>query len=1057
MNQLSVLSNSRLTVSSLLSNHRKQLVRMCLIALIASGIMLAPRNHSAQSCDLAADCAVPAKVDIAFMLDRSGSLASRGQTWNIMVEGVLTALGDATVIPRDGTIAVCVVAFDGAASLVVPLTDINSADDASTVVSQVAALNCGSIGSQSFPCPAGQTSWVAGILSAGNNINKVRSIRPKPGAQRILYLVSDGSTSASDLDQAAQLAEQTRNAAAISGIPLVFNAFLVGVDPASAEFAGNKAALEQIVTPQSPTGSAGATTVITPGLCNLDGATFTSADCSRQSDEFAEKTRSALRPNIQNISLTITIDGDTPPGLFPSGTAVSLRQAIEVANCNGGSATIAFNTSLRGKTIRPLAPLPALTAPDIVINGCDPADQQGCSPLVTIDGGGALADGISIRSNRDVIRGVKITNFTRAGVVVAPACPSDNLGRNLIERNVLENNPTGVLVFDQKSGPRDGFNERNTISRNNISRAAPAADAPPTALIDLGGDGPTANDSDDGDSGPNTLLNFPDSLNVVSTGNNTAMITGQISGPAVAGSTIELYAITASHIVSGKIVIDGVTFLAQTTAGSCTAAGLSASCVFTATGVPVSPTGNYTATVTDPSGNTSELMFRPDGKPAAGPDASFSPTVDFGSVVLNSIAPQRNFAIVNNGSAPLQIAGCSVARCAAADRDDTARFIIGGCPSPTAQINPGETLTLTVTFATTICGAAKGCLTLVSNDLLHAPITSTLTGVVGSSLTPVVTLEANATSLIFGPVSPKGQRRSTSKLIKKATFHTFTIDNKGCNTFSLTFTSIKRVTDVAKCKISDPGANDSGLFLLTQLKSGVESLVFSQVEQFMEIGPGESLTFRVRFNPAVPPVVNKTCSAGNLTADEVLPDEVNSVINIMSTGAGVSSALSVPLTGRITKDVRLIDPTDPSQPPLVTLCRTGNDFIAQFSVYDSNQNVDRATFQFIDNRGRTVQIVDVAGLDQAVAGRSLATGQSFTFVQRFTGAVDNKKVATVQVTVFEKDGSSSSATSGTITTNCAGASSQSLEGVQSARVMLPGRAFDGQIRKPRTRPDRRSG
>src|SRR5262249_35141530 len=155
-----------------------------------------------------------------------------------------------------------------------------------------------------------------------------------------------------------------------------------------------------------------------------------------------------------------------------------------------------------------------------------------------------------IRSNRDVVRGLRIINFTRAGIAVTPSCPADNISRNLVERNVLENNPTGVLVSDQKTAPRDGFNERNTISRNNISRAAPPNDPPAPALIDLGGNGPTPNDTGDVDEGPNTLLNFPDSLSVASSGAGTVTITGQVSGPTVSGATVELFAVTASHVVS---------------------------------------------------------------------------------------------------------------------------------------------------------------------------------------------------------------------------------------------------------------------------------------------------------------------------------------------------------------------------------------------------------------------------------------------------------------------------------------------------------------------------
>ena len=916
--QIASSLSSRRMVHSLQLKPGRMAVRAFLIAFIVTGVMMEPRPERAQDCNIQAGCHTPSMVDIAFILDRSGSLGTRGQTWNLMVEGVLRSLSDTTVIPRDGSIAVCVVAFNGAANLVVPLTDINVEGDAAKVASQVQTLKCsGDIHSQIFPCPFGETSFVSGILSARNNVNQVRSASPKPGARQVLVLVSDGSTSPVDLGEATKLAEQTRTDARLSGVELVFDAIMMGVDPKSVEFPQDKAALDSIVTPLFPKFTAGTTAVVNPGACSLEGASFASDDCSRQANEFAEDTRRILRSDVPSLSLVVNLEGDTAPGAVQSKAGLSLRQAIEAANCNGGSTTIGFGASLMGKTISPIVPLPALTAPDIVIIGCD-SGQAGCVPLVTIDGGGQLADGLSIRSNHDVVRGLRVINFTHAGIVIAPACPTDNTGRNLIEKNVLENNPTGILVFDQKSAPRDGFNEGNTISQNNISRTALPSGAPPSALIDLGGDGPTPNDAGDTDTGPNTLLNFPDSLNVFSTGSGTVTITGQVSGPTTAGATIELYAITASHIAAGSVVVDGVTFLAQTTAGTCAIAVTGSSCRFTASGVSTSPTGNYTATVTDTLGNTSELMFRSDGKPAAGPDASFPPAVDFGTVNLNSSSQSKQFTVLNNGNAPLLISGCAIARCAPNDPDNTAQFTISGCPSPTTQINPGEQVTITITFATNVCGSAKSCLTLTANDLLHSPITSTLTGQVGSNLLPTVTLEGGASSLTFGPVSPKGQRRGVNKVIRKFPFHTFTIDNKGCGAFTLNFASIRRVTDVAKCNISDANADDNQLFLVTQLVSGTEVIIFGLITPALaiQIAPGETLTFRVRFNPAVPPVVNKTCPDGTLHADEVLPDEVNSVINISANGNGVSNSLTVPLVGRVTKEMRLIDPNDPSQPPV---------------------------------------------------------------------------------------------------------------------------------------------
>jgi hypothetical protein len=973
-------------------------------------------------------------------------MANRGQTWNIMIDGVLRALRNPTVIPRDGSIGVCVVAFNGAANIVVPLTDINSATDASNIAAKVDALRCtGGIHSQVFPCPLGETSFFAGLLTASNNVNQARGANPKPGARRVMLMVTDGSTQKNDLDLATQFAEQTRVDLTLTGIPIVFDAFLVGIDPQSPEFAANKAGLDQIVTPQSVNIPSGVTTVIAPGPCNLEGASSTGDDCIRQANELAEDTRHIFRSDVPSISLLVNVESDTPPGVAPSKQATSLRQAIEAANCNNGGATITFDAAVRGKTLHPAVPLPALAAPDITIDGCDP-EQADCTPLLTIDGGGQLADGITIRSNHDIIRGIRIINFTHAGLVISPSCPADNTGHNLIDRNVFENNLNGIVVADQKANPRDGFNEANTITKNNITRAVPPDNAAPSALIDLGGDGPTANDAGDADVGPNTLLNFPDSLTVVSSDAGTVTISGHVSGPTATGATVEIFAITASHLAAGKLVVDGVTFLVQAKADSCAAAV--SGCTFMATGVPVSPTGNYTATVTDTLGNTSELMFNTDGSPAAGPNASFPPALDFGSATLNTPAVQRQFNVVNNGNAPLQITGCSIVRCASNDPDNTARFTITGCPNPTAQINPGEQLTLTISFATNVCGAAKACLALASNDLLHSPLTSTLTGQVGSNAAPTLTLVGGGSSLTFGPVSPRPFRRGVNKVIKKQPFQSFTISNAGCSVFSVSIASVKRVTDVPKC-ITSANADDSRLWVITQLKSGSETVINSSSAP-ISVGPSETLTFRVRFNPAVPAAAGKTCADGTLIADDVLPDLVNSAINIAAVGGGATTPLTVPLTAAVTKDVRLINPSDPSQSPTVSICRTADEFIVQFSIYDSNQNVDHASFQFVDNQGGTVgQVIDVTGLDQVIASKNLAKGQSFTVAQRFSGASD--KVAAVHVTVFDQDNTSSAESSGPVNATCSGVTTQSAMKA-SAVINLPTLKLGG---KPRSTLKRR--
>jgi hypothetical protein len=118
----------------------------------------------------------------------------------------------------------------------------------------------------------------------------------------------------------------------------------------------------------------------------------------------------------------------------------------------------------------------------------------------------------------------------------------------------------------------------------------------------------------------------------------------------------------------------------------------------------------------------------------------------------------------------------------------------------------------------------------------------------------------------------------------------------------------------------------------------------------------------------------------------------------------------------------------------VKLCRSGNNFIVEFSAYDANLNIDRATYQFLDGGGRTIGPTFDIPLTESIEGRALATGQSITVVQRFTGADDNSQILTVQVTVFDGDGTQAGG-SGRLTTGCSAAQSAPavLSGVSAFR------------------------
>jgi hypothetical protein len=145
--------------------------------------------------------------------------------------------------------------------------------------------------------------------------------------------------------------------------------------------------------------------------------------------------------------------------------------------------------------------------------------------------------------------------------------------------------------------------------------------------------------------------------------------------------------------------------------------------------------------------------------------------------------------------------------------------------------------------------------------------------------------------------------------------------------------------------------------------------------------------------------------------------------------------LAVNLVGRVSTNVRMIDPCSPSEPPLVTLVRSGSEFIVQFSVFDSNLDANRATFQFLNSVGQAVGEAFNIDLTAAIRERNLVEGQSFTVSQTFTGGLSAVQINSVRVTV--SDGSSSdTATSGSVTTSATAAGLR-LQSAGSATLRLP--------------------
>ncbi|MFL6216137.1 MAG: choice-of-anchor D domain-containing protein [Blastocatellia bacterium] len=976
--------------------NRKHIVRALAIALLIIAPVLLPRTQKAQD-----DCAAPPregcytqpKRDIAFLIDATGSIEQRGQTYNIQVEGVRRAISDPTVIPRDGSVAVAVIVFNEAATVAVPLTDVTDEAVAKQIADVVESLKCSDIHSRRFPCPFGATFYAPAIQAADIHVSRVRNEHPKPGVTRAFVLSSDGLTN--DLGAAIKQVETARVASVQANIPFELDFIVLGESQPSPDFSTALGAANELVTPKPANDLPGASFVITAGSSNVEGASATDPDAARQASDFAETIRKIVRGQVAALLPVVNSEADTAPGAAIVQGSLSLRQAIEQANCNGGAANITFAASLKDKTIRLSSPLPAITAPDVTINGCTLVNDN-CVPSITIDGGKEISDGIVIRSNRVTVRGMKITNFTHAGIVIAARCPQDAVGHNRIEQNVIDGSPNGIVVL----GDTD---VQNKLSQNAISRPTPAADAPAAALIDLGGDGPTANDDDDSDNGPNTLLNFPDAM-LVTAQDNTVTVRGILDNPPAGGATVEIFAVTRYHLVNDHIVIDGVSYLGQTAVND--------KGEFAATGLAPSPTGVYTATVTDlpgsnpadQSANTSELMIDTVDSPLPHSIADVPTTLAFGDVTLNT--PLTKTVTINNpGGAPLKVTGCTIGRCPDATSDNRERFAVANCP--TAVINPGQSTTVNVTVNATACGTLTACLLLQTDDPRRPQVAVQLTANATSPAKAVV--QDGVTQLKFKRQAARGAA------VANPPTRTFTITNTGCQTLTLLSAGFTRGGQT----------DDSGVFTITPA-----------IGQALSVPAGGSVTFTVSFNPVIPRV-----AGGTVRPRDLLPASITDTLTITTN----TTPVTLTVLGAVKPPIRFINPTDPSAAPVITLCKNGDEFVVTFSAYDSNTNLSRAVYQFKDSQGRNVGApITVDNLGSILQQQGIQQGQSFTLTQRFTGANDNKSVATVEVTIFDGE-TSDTATSSALGSNCSSSASLQSGGVmvESAPALTPNRRREG--------------
>src|SRR5207237_421018 len=117
--------------------------------------------------------------------------------------------------------------------------------------------------------------------------------------------------------------------------------------------------------------------------------------------------------------------------------------------------------------------------------------------------------------------------------------------------------------------------------------------------------------------------------------------------------------------------------------------------------------------------------------------------------------------------------------------------------------------------------------------------------------------------------------------------------------------------------------------------------------------PGQRGNLTVQFKPDIPSVIDQ--GEKNIPAAKVLPRKVIDQLTLKYDGG--KSTIQIQLIARVKPELKLIHPTEPQQPALVILRRSGNSFLIEFSIYDSDLNdIDHAEVAFFDAAHKPVPI-----------------------------------------------------------------------------------------------------
>ena len=240
-----------------------------------------------------------------------------------------------------------------------------------------------------------------------------------------------------------------------------------------------------------------------------------------------------------------------------------------------------------------------------------------------------------------------------------------------------------------------------------------------------------------------------------------------------------------------------------------------------------------TITISSNSASESTSTVNLTGTGMAAQLALSAATLDFGDVNLNTTSA-NNLSLTSSGNTPLTVNAVTLTG---------ATFSISGANFP-ATLNPGQSLTLQVSFDPTAAGDATGIMSIASNSVSGSKSTVNLRG---SGKSPQLTV--NASSLDFGNVNLNTTATKALTLISSG------------NT-ALTVNAVA---------VSGAGFAISGSTFPAKLN------------------PGQSLTLQASFDPTV-----AGAATGNVTISSNSSTGKTSTISL--TGTGMAGQLSVSAT-----------------------------------------------------------------------------------------------------------------------------------------------------------------